>query len=61
MRGYRKVVQTGRSSLPSVHAPIQCTLKSKITKISTLSYIIKIDSINAALAELELQDPPNYI
>ena len=43
-----------------VHGPTQCTAKSKNTKISTLSYTIKIDPINAALAALELQDPPNY-
>ena len=43
-----------------VHGPTQCTPKSKITKISTLSYTTKMDPINAALAALELQDPPNY-
>jgi hypothetical protein len=43
-----------------VHGPTQCTLKSKNTKNSTLSYTIKMDPIDAALAALELQDPLNY-
>ena len=43
-----------------VHGPTQYTPKSKITKISTLSYTTKMGPINAALAALELQDPPNY-
>ena len=49
-----------RSSPPTVHGPTQCTPKSKNTKNSTLSYAIKMDSINATFAALELQDPPNY-
>ena len=43
-----------------VHGPTQCTPKSENTKNSTLSYTIKMDPINAALAALELQDHPNY-
>ena len=43
-----------------VHGPTQCTPKSKNTKNLTLSYTVKMDPIDAALAALELQDPPNY-
>jgi len=49
-----------RSPAHSVHGPTQCTPKSKNTKNSTLLYTIKMDPIDAALAALELQDPPNY-
>lgn len=51
---------SSRSSPPSAHGPTQKTPKLKNTKISTLSYAIKMDPINAALAALELQDSPNY-
>jgi hypothetical protein len=53
-------VDWSRSPAHSVHGPTQCTLKSKNTKNLTLLYTIKIDPIDAALAVLELQDPPNY-